>query len=153
LNRYELLKFVHVLAAAVWIGGVLMMQAFALRARSSKNPAHMAAVAGDIGILGKRIMMPSSLTVLVAGFLLIWDGPWTLGMEWVWLSLIIYAVSFALGVGYFEPEGKRIAALIEGGGGASPEVQQRITRNLRLSHLDLLMLIVILFLMVTKPGV
>lgn len=153
MDRYELLKFVHILAAAIWIGGVLMMQAFSLRAVRTRDQAQMATVAASIGELSKKIMLPASLTVVVVGFLLIWDGPWTLGMEWVWMSLILYAVSFVLGIGYFEPEGRRIAALLEGGGGDSSEVQARITRSLRLSHLDLLLLISILFLMVTKPGV
>lgn len=153
MNRYELLKFVHVVAAMIWVGGVLMMQAFALRARAGRNQAHMAAVASEIGHLGKQIMLPASLTVVLVGFLLIWDGPWTLGMEWVWVSLILFGVSLVAGIGYFEPEGKRIAALLESGGGDSPEVQERITRNLRLSHVDFLLLVVIVFLMVTKPGV
>lgn len=153
MDRYELLKFVHVVAAMIWIGGVLMMQAFALRARATRNQSHMAAVSADIGHLGKRMMLPASLTVILVGFLMIWDGPWTLGMEWVWVSLILFGVSFAAGIGYFEPEGKRIAALLEGGGGDSPEVQERITRNIRLSHLDFLLLVAIVFLMVTKPGV
>lgn len=153
MERYELLKFVHVVAAMIWVGGVLMMQAFGLRARATRNQVHMAAVAADIGHLGKRMMLPASLTVIVAGFLLIWDGPWALSMEWVWLSLILFAVSFVAGIGYFEPEGKRIAALLESEGGDSPKVQERIALNLRLSHLDFLLLVAIVFLMVTKPGV
>ncbi len=153
MDRYELLKFVHVLAASIWVGGVLMIQAFALHAIRTGDQDRMATISASIGELSKKILLPASLTVVIAGFLLIWDGPWTLGMEWVWLSLILYAVTFAAGIGYFEPEGRRIAALLEGEGGGSPEVQKRIARSLRLSHLDLLLLIAILFLMVTKPGV
>jgi len=75
MDRYELLKFVHVIAAMIWVGGVLMAQALMIRARRTGDRAYTAAVAAHIGDLGKRIMLPASLTVVVAGFLLIWDGP------------------------------------------------------------------------------
>jgi len=74
-------------------------------------------------------------------------------MEWVWVSLILFAVSLVAGIGYFEPEGKRLAALLASEEGASAEVEQRIARTLLLSHLDFLLLVSIVFLMVTKPGV
>lgn len=56
MERYELLKFVHIAAAIVWIA------------------------------------------VIVLGFLLVWDGPWDLGMTWIWLALVLFAISLVLGV-------------------------------------------------------
>ena len=90
--------------------------------------------------------------MIVLGFLLVWDGPSELGMTWIWLSLVIFAVSFLAGAAFFGPESKRIGNQIEAEGarvarGAEP----RIARLIRLTRIDLVLLFAIVFLMVVKP--
>jgi uncharacterized membrane protein len=153
VDRYELLKFVHVSAAIVWLGGGVLIQFFASRALASSDPVRVVALTRDVEWVGNRIFLPSALVVVVLGFVLVWDGPWDLGMTWIWLSLVIFAISFVLGVAFFTPESKRIGNQIEAEGPASPAVQVRIARILKLSRFDLVLLFAIVFLMVTKPGV
>lgn len=153
MDRYELLVFVHVSAAIVWIGGAVAIQFFAHLARKSADPSRMVAFTRDVEWIGKHVFTPASLIVVLVGFVLIWDGPWTLGMEWVWMSLIIFGISFALGIGFFTPESMRIGKMIEAEGAESPAVQARITRILNLIRLDLVLLFAIVYLMVAKPGV
>jgi len=45
----ELLLFVHVSVAVIWVGGGLMMQFFAIRASMSGDPARTATLGEDIG--------------------------------------------------------------------------------------------------------
>lgn len=153
MDRYELLKFVHIGAAIVWIGGAVTIQFFAHLAQQSGDPIRMVAFMRDVEWMGKHVFLPASLIVVLVGFVLIWDGPWTLGMEWVWLSLIIFGISFAAGVGFFTPESIRIGKMIEAEGAESPAVQARIARILKLVRLDLVLLFAIVYLMVAKPGV
>ena len=152
MDRYDLLKFVHVGAAIVWVGGAAMVQFFALRALARRNPLAMVEFTRDVEWIGNRVMLPSALVVIVLGFLLVWDGPWELSMTWVWLSLLIYAVSFVVGLFVLTPEAKKIGNQIEAEGPASPAVQARIGRILNISRVDLVLLFAIVFLMVTKPG-
>jgi uncharacterized membrane protein len=153
LDRYELLLFVHVSAAIVWLGGAAIIQFFAIRALAAGDPLRTVALTRDIEWIGSRIFLPSSLIVIVVGFLLVWDGPWDLGMTWIWLSLVLFAISFLLGAGFFTPESKRIGNQIEAEGPDSPAVQARIARILKLTRIDLVILFAIVLLMVTKLGV
>src|SRR5215210_2785465 len=129
-----------------------MVQFFALRALARRNPLAMVEFTRDVEWIGNRVMLPSALVVIVLGFLLVWDGPWELSMTWVWLSLLIYAVSFVVGLFVLTPEAKKIGNQIEAEGPASPAVQARIGRILNISRVDLVLLFAIVFLMVTKPG-
>jgi uncharacterized membrane protein len=151
VDRYELLKFVHIAAAIVWIGGAVTIQFFALRTIWSNDPLRLVAFTRDVEWVGNRVFLPSALVVIVLGFLLVWDGPYELGMTWIWLSLVIFGISFLLGIAFFTPESKRIGNQIEAEGPESPAVQARIARILRLTRIDLLLLFAIVFLMVAKP--
>jgi uncharacterized membrane protein len=151
VDRYELLKFVHVAAAIVWVGGGAVIQFFALRTLWSGDPLRLAAFGRDVDWVGNRVLVPSALAVVVLGFLLVWDGPYELGMTWIWLSLVIFAVSFLAGAAFFGPESKRIAKQIEAEGPESPAAQARIARLIRLTRIDLVLLFAIVFLMVVKP--
>jgi uncharacterized membrane protein len=153
LDRYELLKFVHISAAIIWIGGAVAIQFFASLAMRAGDPHRMVAFTQDVAWIGKLVFTPAALIVVVLGFILVWDGPWDLGMTWIWLSLVIFAISFLLGVGLFTPESIRIGKLIGAEGPESPAVQARIARLLRLTRIDLVLLFAIVYLMVAKPGV
>lgn len=153
MDRYEVLKFVHIASAIVWIGGAVAIQFFAHLARKSGDPLRMVSFTRDVEWIGKRVFTPAALIVVLLGFVLVWDGPWTLGMDWVWMSLVLFGISFAAGVGFFTPESMRIAKMIEAEGAESPAVQARISRILNLVRIDLVILFAIVYLMVAKPGV
>ena len=151
MDRYELLKFIHVGAAIIWVGGAAMLQVVALRTIAGGEPLRLVAFARDAEWIGNRVMLPSALVVILLGFLLVWDGPWDLGMTWIWLSLVLFGLSFVLGLLVLTPESKRIGDAIEAEGPESPAVQERIKRVLNLGRIDLVLLFAIVFLMVAKP--
>lgn len=64
----------------------------------------------------------------------------------------MWILSFIAGIGFFGPESKRIAGLASANGADSPEVRDRIRRLTMLTHIELLLLVVVIFTMVTKPG-
>jgi uncharacterized membrane protein len=153
VDRYELLTFVHVGAAIVWVGGGTMIQLFGIRAAARREPLGLVQFMRDAEWMGNHVMLPSALIVVVIGFLLIWDGPWELSMTWVWLSLVIFAISFLIGLLVLTPRAKQIGNLIEAEGPESPAVQESIGRIFWILRGDLVLLFAIVFLMVTKPGV
>ena len=58
MSLYEVLKFIHVLMAVVWVGGGIAIQVFAFRATHSKDPDRKSTRLNSSHIQKSR--MPSS---------------------------------------------------------------------------------------------
>jgi uncharacterized membrane protein len=151
VNRYELLLFVHIAAAIVWLGGAMVLQYFAFRAERASDPLEMYRVSSDAEWLAMRLFVPASLTVLVFGILLVLDGPWGFDQFWIVLGLLGYAFSFFLGILFLSPEAGRIASLIEAHGPAHAAVTRRIARILAVSRFELGVLFAVVLDMAVKP--
>ncbi|CAN5158482.1 hypothetical protein BH18ACT14_BH18ACT14_17320 [soil metagenome] len=152
MNRYEWLLFFHIAAAIVWLGGSLAVQILAIRANRADDPARMTAIAHEAEWFGTRISLPSSLSVLVLGIILVVDGPWDFGQTWIILALIGFGLSFATGAAFLGPESGRIGKLLAAEGPESPAVRARIQRIFLVSRIELVLLYLIVLDMVIKPG-
>jgi uncharacterized membrane protein len=154
LTNYTGFKFVHVLAAVVWVGGACMVQVYALLAVRTKDPVKVAAFSSDTEFVGTRIFLPSALILLVSGLFTVHEsgGLWGYGQGWVRFGLVIIALSILVGAGYLGPESGRIARATERSGVGSAEVQARIRRIFLVSRIELVLLLAVVFDMVVKPG-
>jgi uncharacterized membrane protein len=152
MTWYTFFKSVHVTAAAIWVGGALMIQAFAFRITRTGDARRQAEFAKDSEVIGMRVFIPSTWLVLLAGIGMMVNLHWSWGQNWVVFGLIAFALSFVLGAGFLGPEGGRIAAVIEREGPDSPEAQMRIRRILVISRAELVVLIAVIFNMVVKPA-
>lgn len=150
MTWYELFLWLHVMMVVIWVGGAIMIQAFALRIIGANDAERMAAFSRDVEFLGLRIFTPSSLVLLLSGIGLVLNGDWDWGEPFISLGLVVWLLSFLTGVLYLGPEGGRIAKAIDAGGPASPEAQRRIGNILRYSRIELLLLLVVIFMMVVK---
>ena len=149
MSYYEILLFLHVTAAIVWLGSGLFLQALVFRAEATANRSLTQGIAANSEWLARRIFIPASLAVLVLGILLTIEGPWSFGDLWIVLGLIGYAVSFLVGIGFIEPEGKRIHAAMESGQAARGEFH--IRRINVVSRMELAVLYVVVAAMALKP--
>jgi uncharacterized membrane protein len=152
LTNYTGFKFVHVLAAVVWVGGACVVQVYALLALRTNDPSRVAAFAGDTEFVGTRIFIPASLILLVSGLFTVHEGGWTYSQGWIQFGLAIIVLSIIVGAGYLGPESGRIARATEAHGVASAEVQARIRRIFLVSRIELVLLLCVIFDMVVKPG-
>ena len=151
MTLYELLLFVHVAASIVWIGGAAMFQFMGLRVLARNQPGELAEFAASVGRIGNTVLIGAALTVLVAGFALVWEGEFVkIGDDWIVIGLILFAVTFLAGAAFFGPEGGRIGKLIQAQGVEA--AQDRIRRLLVLTRLDLVLLFLIVFDMTVKPS-
>jgi uncharacterized membrane protein len=145
----QLLHFVHVAVAVIWVGGGLMMQFFGIRASMSGEPARMAALGEDIEWIANRVFIPSSLIAFVTGLLLVYELPfYEITTDWILLGLLLYATTFLAGVLFLGPESGRIGKLMEEG---SPDVPRRMQRLIMFARLDLVLLFGIIYVMSVKP--
>ncbi len=151
MTWYTFFKSVHVAAAAVWVGGAFMIQAFAFRILRTGDARRQADFAKDSEVVGMRVFIPSTWILLLAGIGMMVNLHWSWGQNWVVFGLIAFAVSFAVGAGFLGPEGGRIAAVIERDGPGSPEAQARIRRILLMSRCELVVLVTVIVNMAVKP--
>lgn len=151
MTWYTFFKSVHVIAASVWVGGAVMIQALAFRITRTGDARRQADFAKDTEIVGMRLFMPTTWILLLAGIAMMINFDWSWGQNWIVLGLISFALSFAVGAGFLGPEGGRIAETIEREGPASPAAQARIRRILLVSRCELVVLIAVIVNMVVKP--
>ena len=148
MTRYQLLLYVHLTAAIVWVGGVTMMQLFADRARR-RGRRHSAAFGEDMAWIGKRVLGPASLATVGAGAGMVIDAEWwSFSDDWITIALVLFATAYV--------PSRFIAPAAQAAFGASPPAisppPSASTRRLTIvSRIELAVLFLIVFDMATKP--
>ena len=116
------------------------------------DPGRMVSTAKDVGDLGKRLITPSAIAVLVFGVGLVAVSDWSFSDTWILLGLIGIAITIVTGAGFLGPESDRVARLGAERDPSDPEVQRRIKRIFAISRVDLVVLVLVVADMVFKPG-
>src|SRR5688572_13236346 len=122
MSLYELLLLIHIISAITWVGSATTYFALELQTDLSGDLDREASQNEDAKWLSPRLFIPASMATLIFGVLAAIEGNWDFGSLWIIIGLTGFAVSFATGIGYFEPEIKKLAAEIERSGPAGPEV-------------------------------
>jgi uncharacterized membrane protein len=151
MTWYTFFKSVHVITAAIWVGGAAMIQAYSFRILGTGDGKRQADFAKDTEVVGMRVFMPASLILFLAAIGMMVNLDWSWSQNWIVLGVIAFGLSFVLGAGFLGPEGGRIAELIEKDGPDSPAVQARIRRILTISRCELVVLLTVIVNMVVKP--
>ena len=149
MSYYEILLFLHVATAIVWLGSGFFLQMLVWRAGATDDRPLLQGVATNSGWMAQRIFIPASLAVLVFGILLTIEGPWSFGDLWIVLGLAGYAFSFLVGILFLEPEGKRIAAAMQAGDEARAGFH--VGRINTVSRIELVVLYLVVAAMALKP--
>ena len=150
MSVYELLLFLHIIAAIIWVGAATTYFALELRTDLSGDLEREASQNDDAGWLAPRLFIPASMATLIFGVLAAIEGNWDFGSLWIIIGLTGFGVSFVTGIGYFEPEMKKLAAAIERGGAADPEVRRRTASLKMVGRIELAVLYVVVVSMVAK---
>lgn len=179
---YTTLKFVHVLASIVWIGsGVALLTVTAGMVRA-RDYAGVAALGRQSEKLGTRLFAPSAMITLVAGVAMVIVGDLSFASAWIVIGLVGVAVSFVLGavlgeraqaqlrealasqgIGVSTAGDSPAAGATSAAGGTPDDVITQPTidhavvdvarrRLMTVSTIDLMVLTVVVWAMVAKPG-
>ncbi len=151
MSLYELLLLLHIISAIIWVGAATTYFALELRTDLSGDLEREASQNDDARWLDPRLFIPASMATLIFGVLAAIEGDWDFGSLWIVIGLTGFGVSFATGIGYFEPELKRLAAAIKRGGAANPEVRRRTASLKMVGRIELAVLYVVVASMVVKP--
>ncbi len=149
MSAYLLLKFVHVALAIVAVGfnasyGVWL-------ARAAQNPEQLRHVLRGIKVLDDWFANPAYVLLLVTGLAMVWVGELDLGAFWLSTALGLYLLLVVIGAAGYTPVLRRQIRTLEESGPQSPDFQRLMRRGQALGGVLGILVIVIVFLMVTKP--
>ena len=150
MTLYEVLLFVHILAVAVWVGGSIMLGLISARIQRTGDAAFRARFARAAGVVGPAIGISAALILASGAWMVVDSETIELSQLWVWLGLALFFLSAIVGALYFAPASERIVKALEAGQVQEADRRAR-TFNL-VSRLDTLLLLVVVGLMVFKPG-
>jgi len=147
---YKALLIVHILGAITWVGGGVFSTTTSRAAL--RTGEGLAAVARREAWAGTRLFGPAAGLTLLAGIgLVISSDVWAFGQTWVWLSLTLVAISFVVGGAFYGPTWKRMLDL-DNDDPAGADLARLRSLVANVSVADLTMMVVVVVLMVTKPG-
>ncbi|MDQ3695162.1 MAG: DUF2269 domain-containing protein [Chloroflexota bacterium] len=148
---YLLLKFLHIAAAIVWIGGTFTLAVLNARVGRTGDAAAIAALGRQSEFFGRVAIGPAMAVILIAGLVMVAQGRISFGSVWIIWGLAGVLVSGAIsGAGI----GRAAAALAELRSNAGPDDPRVIALQGRLMTLNVINLIVLLsvvWAMVFKP--
>jgi hypothetical protein len=155
ITLYNLSVFVHVTAVVVGLGATFaesLLFPVAMRVGARHLPyVHRIQLA-----INQRLASPALGIVLLTGIYQTIDGDWGFGSFWISATFAIVIAIGALNGAYFIPTDRRLAAMAEreldGGGRLSDEYQSAARREGMIGALTGILVILAIFLMVTKPG-
>ncbi len=150
-GMYDWLKFIHIVAAMVWVGGAVWVGFFGRRVAASKDPARARAFASDM-VIGSRIIMGSSIVVLLAGVWMVIDNDiWDWENTFIVLGIIMIVIAGVAGGTFFGPQTEK--AVEDFDAGRIPQAIGRMQKIGQASQGMLVLLLIVVFSMVAKWGV
>jgi|SRR5437588_6101906 len=153
-NGYRIVLALHILAAIVGFGSVLLNGVYAAKARG-RGGAEGAAIADANYDVSFGVSIWFIYAVIVLGLALVGMSSKLIkfSQTWVWLSIVLYVVIIGLVHGVHRPNLRRLHELMRQGTAADREEMERRDRLAAVMGAVLIvLLVVIVFLMVMKPG-
>jgi uncharacterized membrane protein len=86
LNWYTLLKFIHVLSAVIWIGGIAALAAIVWRVARERNRVVLASLLRHGATYGQRVVGTTAGFVLLTGLAMVGIGHIGFSTFWVWFG-------------------------------------------------------------------
>ena len=148
---YQVLVYVHIVAAIIWVGGAFLSQLMAIQAARSTDAGDLPKFARQSEFLGMRVFLPASIVLFIAGLVMV-AQQWSFGQVWVSVSMGLWIVSALAGSLYLGPRSRKVAELFEAEGPASTAARALLDRIFLVSRLELVSFAVVLVMMVFKPG-
>jgi uncharacterized membrane protein len=149
----NLLKFIHLLTAILWIGGSIVMQVLSARVKGSGDPARVAAFGADAEFVGTRLFAPASILLLLSGVGTVFAGDYGFEQPWIGIGLLGWLLVAGIGGGMIGPQSQRLKKILAQSGPGHPDVRRISQRIERLTRLELALFVLLVADMVYKPGV
>lgn len=152
MSLYDVVKFVHVLLAIVAVGFNISYSVWLARAARDPSEQRLYVLRG-IQVLDSRFANPAYGLLLVTGVWMVSISPLELTTFWILLALILYVLMIGVALTIYTPALRVQVRALESQGAQSEAYRQAETRQ-RVVGIGLAVpVLIIVFLMVTKPTV
>lgn len=153
MTGYQWLVLGHVLAGIAWVGGGFLSVAVSRRIAVADDDSQEKGWSAIQAWLGTRFFGPAAIATLLFGILLVVQSEaWSFGQTWVWLALVLVVASVLNGALYYGPEAERLEKIAAERGTDDPGYVRRLNRVEMVEKLEIVLFVVVVFLMVFKPG-
>jgi uncharacterized membrane protein len=143
---YEVVKFLHVFIAIIWIGGAFGAIFVGTLAHRRSDTAAVLSTVRNISIMAKFIFMPASVVLLVLGAILVWEA-WSFFDAWVVIGIIGVVLTGLIGALILTPMVEQVTAASDDAVAAPIAA-----RLLQAARADQVLLAVVVWDMVSKPN-
>jgi uncharacterized membrane protein len=153
VTAYEIYKLIHVYSVIAWFGGGVMLHLLMVRSRSTKDARLMARLAQIAVVIGRGFFTPMSLITLISGILMVAITP-GLGFADLWILIGFggIVVSAGLAMSVLAPANRGLAELVQTRGTIDTDVKNAARRGIVAQRIDIVVLAIAVWAMVTKPG-
>jgi uncharacterized membrane protein len=151
---YSILLLMHILAGMAWVGGALVLEATLFVARRAGDPVEVDRVMRSQAWADTWLAVPAPLLVVATGAAMVaLNGAWTFTQAWVLLAIglvVAYElIAMTVGARLY----RRITEARESGALDAAAHARTMRAWGRLSGLLLALLLIVVGLMVFKPGI
>lgn len=147
---YNLLLFVHVLGAIIWVGGGFALNILGTRLTRASDPKELAGFARQTAFLGARVFAPVSALMFLAGVGMTVQA-WDFKDLWIAIGVAGFLYSFITGAGIIGPLSGKTGRLIEERGAGDSQVAANIRKLFLFGRIELLVMVVVVAAMTMKP--
>jgi uncharacterized membrane protein len=148
----EWIKLGHIVAAAVWFGGTVYVEALMANASRTGDPQIMGTVAMRVGRTNPRIFGGAGILTLGFGiWLVLAEDAFEFSDLFISVGFLVAIIGIAAGLFFFAPQMKKIESLVTERGPADPEVAERGKRISMVAHMMTLLLAIAMVFMVIQP--
>lgn len=150
---YDLLLFLHITAAIIWIGAGFLLHVLAFRAERAGDTGALMKALNDMGALGNVLFVPASLATFLLGLAMVLVGGWSFSDLWVVLGLAGFLATFCIGFFILKPRGEAIGEIIQRDGGVSADAIAKGRQLAVIGRIDAVVLFLVVAVMAFKPTV
>jgi uncharacterized membrane protein len=155
IDAYSISVFIHVTAVVVGFGATFA-EALMFPVAMKVGRRHLPYVHRLQLAINQRFAGPALGLIILTGIYQTIDGDWGFGSFWISATFVIAIVVGAINGAYFIPTDRRLAVMvereIEAGGELSEDYQRQARREGVMGAVTGVLIVVAIFLMVTKPG-
>ena len=163
MNWYLIVKYLHIIAVAITIGGMFarqLVRGIAIKSDEVKTVASLTHVATR---LDRSMVIPASNVMILMGIVLAVMLKWPIfgifqgaSKNWLLISNLLLIVMIVLIPTIFVPHNKKVESLLQDAeteGRVTPELQATLTdrRNLMAHRVEEAIILIVAALMVLKP--
>ena len=147
---FLILKWIHILSAIVAVGSNVTYGVWLSRAR--RDPQTLPFTLATIKVLDNQLANPAYALLFITGLPMVYLARLRLTAPWLLAALVLYLTLGLLVVLGYSPTLRNQIRVLEAEGPASPAYQALAARGARLGMALATLAVVIVFLMVVKPG-